>query len=61
MIIIPSKGEAAARFADSNSFFIPKDGVNLTNPLRGVQTSSRSYGGASSQPSPSAFSIDRLN
>jgi len=61
MVIIPSKGEAAARFADGNSFVIPKDGINLTNPERGVQTSSRSFEGSAFQSANDQFSINALD
>jgi len=58
LVIIPSKGEAAARFKDKNSLLVPKSGYDVTNPNRPEQTSSRSYGGGFNG---SAFNINTLN
>lgn len=58
LVIIPSKGETAARFADKNNIYTPKRGYDTTG--MGPQSSSRSYGGSSSQPVNPAFTIDAL-
>lgn len=61
MIIIPSKGEAKARYTDKNNLLAPKAGWDATNPLRGVQSSSRSFGGSAfSTPNPN-FSQSTLD
>lgn len=61
LIVIPSKGEVSARYADKNNLLAPKAGWDVTNPLRGPLSSESQYGGSYGRPNPSAFSINNLN
>lgn len=58
LVIIPSKGEMAARFTDKNQIYTSKGAYNTENI--GPQTSSRSYGGASAFAGPQNFTMDAL-
>lgn len=61
LVIIPSKGGNAARFADKNNLLAPKSGFDVTNPLRGPQSSERTFGGSAFSSGANRFSQNSLD
>ena len=63
LVIIPSKGERTARYADKNALYAPKSGWDLTNPLDQTRTAGKLFPGSAFQTTgaQNQFGIDQLD